>query len=83
MKAPRWFIAVAVIVAAVAVFQFPLVLSQVDADSTMIHRLLVWGDPFFEVLGAWLAVRCYPDRREMAWILIVLAVLTQIAVFMI
>ena len=76
---PRWMICVILLVA-LPVFQFPMLLSSLPADSP--NRVFVWMYPFYVVVAAYLAYQCYPQRRALAWILLVLMVLSHIAVYL-
>lgn len=79
LKTPRWMLWL-IIVVMLPVFQFPLLLSGCS-DSQPGTRTLVWIYPFYVLVSGYLAYICYPARREMSWILLILMVLSHLAVW--
>ena len=77
--APRWFIAVAVILT-LPVFQLPLLISVMPSQAS--DRTLLWVYPFYAVASAWLACRVYAQRPALAWILLAVLVLSHAAMWM-
>lgn len=76
---PRWFRAVIIIVL-MPLFQFPYLLDVCPAESPF--RTILWIYPFYAVLSGYLSWQCYPQRRVVAWILIVLLVLSHAAAWL-
>lgn len=78
-NAPKWFAAV-VIIAALPIFQLPLLLSIAPANQSGI-RTMLWIYPVYAVVAAYLAWQCYPQRKALAWILVGLLLLSHIAIY--
>lgn len=76
---PKWMLAV-IIVTLLPVFQFPVLLS--DCPPVSIVRTLLWIYPFYCLVAAYLAYQSYPQRHAIAWILIMLMVLSHVAMWM-
>lgn len=76
---PKWMIWV-IIAVSLPVFQFPVLLSSMPADSP--NRTLVWIYPFYVLVAAYLAYQCYPQRPALSWILLGLMVLSHIAIYL-
>lgn len=72
-----WF-RILLIVLALPVFAYPALLSA-DSDPTM--RTLLWAYPLYVLGTVACAWALYPARKEVAWILAVLLLLSQIAIF--
>lgn len=66
------------IVSALPVLAFPWLLTG-DVPSGEYHTLL-WLYPFYVLLSAWCAWKCYASRPALAWILVVLMWLSHAAV---
>lgn len=82
--APAWMIAI-IILAALPVTGLPTLLSAASASGSAqadIVRTICYFYPFYVIVSAWLAYVCYPTRRYMTWILLVLMVLTHVAMWM-
>lgn len=75
-KIPKWFIAV-VVIAMLPMLAWPTLLSRCSEDSPI--KLFVWLLPAYVIASGICALLCYSERREVAWILIVLMLLTQSA----
>lgn len=71
---PRWF-TVLVIVATLPVFQMPWLLSVCQPESSALT--MIWIYPVYALVAAYLAWQCYPQRHAMAWILVVLLLLSH------
>lgn len=72
---PAWF-AVVLIICSLPVFSLPALLSLCPAEL----KVFVWCYPFYVVAAAWLAWQCYSSRRALAWILLLLIVLSHAAI---
>lgn len=75
----KLFIAL-IIIMLLPIFQLPALLSALPADNTSAHTL-VWCYPFYLIMSAWLAWICRERRPEMTWILLLLMLLADIAVW--
>ncbi|MDE6556727.1 MAG: hypothetical protein K2K55_07175 [Duncaniella sp.] len=72
--------AVLVIILALPLFSTPLILSAApDADSPLV--LFGWMYPFYLIASAWLAWKVYPRRQDLAWILVILMVMSTAAMW--
>lgn len=76
---PRWFLAV-VIMALLPLLWFPYLLDICPAESH--SRTILWIYPFYAVMSGYLSWQCYPQRRVVAWILIVLLILSHMAAWL-
>lgn len=76
-QTPLWALAI-IIIAALPVFSFPALLTSAPSDL----RAIVWLYPLYVLTAAWLAWACWPTRRLMSWILIVLMLLSHGAMWM-
>jgi len=75
-RVPVWF-AVICIIAALPVLAFPSVLSSAQEAHSLFIRL--W--PVYAIASSWLAWSVYFQRRPLAWILIVLTLMSHTAIF--
>ena len=73
---PVWFSAICII-AALPVLAFPTVLSAAQETHSLIIKL--W--PVYAIASSWLAWSVYPQRRPLAWILVVLTLMSHAAIF--
>lgn len=76
---PKWMIALIVIIL-LPVFQFPFLLS--DCLDIPIVRTLLWIYPFYCLVAAYLAYQCYPQRHALAWILLLLMIMSHVSVWL-
>lgn len=76
---PLWA-KIVVITAALPVMSYPWLLAKTPADST--NEMLIWFYPVYVVVSAVCAWICWPQRREVYWILIALMLLTHAAMFL-
>ena len=76
---PKWVLAV-IIILMLPLFQFPFLLSLCEPGSPA-HPFL-WIYPFYALLSGYLAYICYPTRRAMAWILLILLTLSHISLWL-
>lgn len=76
---PKWMIVLIVIIL-LPVFQFPLLLS--DCPDIPIVRALLWIYPFYCLVAAYLAYQCYPQRHALAWILLLLMIMSHVSVWL-
>lgn len=74
-----WF-RLLVIVLALPLAGYPALLSGAD-DADPALSTLVWLYPAYVVCAAVCAWMCYPRRKDVAWILLALMLLTQIGMY--
>lgn len=79
-SAPGWFITLAVVLL-LPLFQMPLLIQDMN-NAGEGGNFLLWMYPVYAVTSAGLACRCYDSRRALAWILLVLLVLSHVAMWM-
>lgn len=79
INTPRWFLLI-VILLLLPLGQFPYLLSLCRPDSPA--RTFLWVYPFYALLSAYLAYICYPQRRAIAWILLIILILSHISLWM-
>lgn len=77
-RRPWWFV-VLLIVLVLPSFSMPWLLSDAPARS-LLHFLIKWF-PAFLLLSAFCSWMAYPQRRDVAWILVALMVVSSVAVF--
>jgi hypothetical protein len=78
-RTPLW-VTIIIIVAALPLVLTPLMLTATGADSPA--RTLAWFFPAYLIVSAVCAHICYPQRRETAWILIILMFLSDAAMWL-
>ena len=59
---------------------FPSLLYLTATDSAA--RTLAWFYPFYVLASGISAYICYPERREISWILLVLMILSHLAMWL-
>ncbi len=74
---PRWFTALDIL-CTLPVFLFPGLLATCPPDL----KAMVWVYPFYIIVAAYLAWQCYPQRSALAWILLVLIILSHAAIWL-
>lgn len=79
-KTPAWM-TVLIVVLMLPVFSLPALLSAIPPDDSGM-KTIVWCYPFYVIFSGWLAWQCYPQRREVSWILLVLMVMSHAAMWM-
>lgn len=77
MQRTPWWMSVIIVVLSLPVFSLPYLLS-VCAPGL---KTFVWLYPLYVLVAAWLAWICYPRRRLLSWILLIVMVLTHVAMF--
>lgn len=75
---PRWFTAM-IILLMLPLFQFPFLLGRTDPGTPA--RVMLWVYPFYALVAGYLAWQCYPQRHALAWILLVLLVLSHASIW--
>ena len=75
---PVWML-VAIIVCMLPALAFPSLLAKTVSDSPA--RILAWFYPFYVIASGVCAYICYPERREVSWILLVLMILSHAAMW--
>ena len=78
-KAPLW-VWVVIILCMLPVVAFPSMLSLTVAGSAA--RTFVWFYPFYVLASGICARVCWPDRKDVMWILLVLMLLSHAAMWM-
>ncbi|MDE6240085.1 MAG: hypothetical protein K2M54_08910 [Muribaculaceae bacterium] len=79
LKTPAW-VTVVIIICMLPVLAFPTLLSMTGADTPA--RLFVWFYPFYVIASGVCAWICWPQRRDVMWILLALMVLSHLAMWM-
>ncbi|MDE5785518.1 MAG: hypothetical protein K2H98_03210 [Duncaniella sp.] len=77
---PLW-IKVLIIILLLPLFSTPALLSALPPDHQE-WRSIVWGYPFYLILSGWLAWKSYSSRPAVAWILMILMVMSTAAMWM-
>ena len=70
-----------IILVTLPLFTFPALLDLCPPEASA-TRTLVWIYPFYMLLSAWLALKAYPSRHYITWLLIGIMLRTTIAVRM-
>ena len=78
-KTPLWFTAI-IIVAVLPILLTPFMIAGTAPDSPA--RTLAWFYPAYLIASALCAYICYPQRRETAWIVFVLMILSDAAMWL-
>lgn len=78
-KVPVW-IMVAIIACMLPALAFPNILSMTAPETPA--RWLAWFYPFYVLASGVCARICYPERREVTWILLVLMLLSHLAMWL-
>lgn len=76
IKPPRWVYWVVFIIST-PVFALPWLLPSTPEE----HKMLLWIYPLYVIGTAFLVIKCWTQRREMALILLILMVLSHLAVW--
>ncbi len=79
-KTPVWM-TVVIIIFMLPVLQTPELLATAPADPPVVATLLKIY-PFYVLLTGYLAYICYPTRPWMSWILLVVSLLSDVAVWL-
>lgn len=77
-RTPLWVTAV-IIICMLPVLAFPSLLSMTGADS--VARTFVWFYPFYVLGSGVCAWFCWPQRRDLMWILLVLMIISHAAMW--
>lgn len=77
-RTPRWF-AVVVVILLLPLFQFPYLLGVCPENDPA--RTMLWIYPFYALFTGYLAWQCYPQRRALAWVLLVILLLSHLAIW--
>lgn len=80
-RVPVWFLML-VLIAALPVLITPILLLTASETVAEPKRLFFWIFPFYLIVAAYLAYECYGRRTVMAWILLVIMLLTDGAMWM-
>jgi CDP-diglyceride synthetase len=76
---PIWLTAI-IIIAMLPLLAFPFMLTSTPSDSPA--RTLAWFYPAYLIGSAICARLCYPQRRELTWILIILMLLSDCSMWL-
>ena len=79
-KTPVWM-TVLIIVCMLPVFSLPSLLSAVPSDGGQNLKTFLWLYPAYVIVAGYLADVCYPTRRYMTWILLVLMLMSHYAMW--
>ncbi|MDE5655903.1 MAG: hypothetical protein K2I19_02345 [Muribaculaceae bacterium] len=77
-RVPRRFLVVTILFM-LPVLGFPTLLGKCSDDSPLTS--FVWFYPLYVLAAGICALMCYRDRRELAWILLAIMLLTHIALW--
>lgn len=78
-KTPLWF-KIIVIVLMLPLIGFPTLLTGMgELDDTV--RMLLWLYPLYVLVTGICATMCYPSRRELAWILLAVMLLSHAGIY--
>ena len=81
-RTPLWVVII-VVITALPVVALPILIGRVQqSDVSDTVRLLLWGYPFYVLVGGWLACISYKTRQYMTWILVLLMALTHAAMWL-
>lgn len=80
-RAPWWFVVLLLIVALPTMAFIPQAVHIVSEAEWLGSSYVGWIYPLYVVLSALLAWICYPERRTVAWILLALMALVDLALF--
>lgn len=75
---PRW-VAVLAVAFALPVLAFPTLLDIMPDTGSNVKLLKIY--PIYVLAGCFLAWLCYPQRRDMMWILFVLVLMSHAAIW--
>lgn len=78
-RRPSFWFALIVTIAVLPAFLLPTFMMWGEQRSAPIDRLLFYGFPIYLAVSALLAWLCYSQRRVMAWILVAVMLLSDIA----
>lgn len=77
-RCPIWM-DLAIIACMAPVLAFPFLLHAIPSDNPT--NMLSWFYPLYVIASGLCARICYPERKEMTWILLVLALLSHAAIW--
>lgn len=80
-RVPSWFL-ILVVIAALPAVMTPALILMASEPLPESKKLFFWLFPFYLVVAAYLAYECYGRRTVMAWILLVIMLLTDGAMWM-
>ena len=78
-RPPIWMIIV-IVAAMLPVLAFPTLLAMVSPGGS--ERIFVWIYPFYVIASGVCAWLCWPERKDVSWILILLMLLSHAAIWM-
>lgn len=71
---------IVIIMAMLPALAFPTLLAMTSPDSS--QRTFVWLYPFYVIASGVCAWICWPDRKDVSWILIILMLMSHAAMWM-
>ncbi len=80
-KTPRWFVGVIIASMLPMLFLMPAASHVLGAYFGSENNVAGWFFPIYTVLSGICAYLCYPERRAVAWILILLMVTAALMLF--
>ncbi|GFI67225.1 hypothetical protein [Muribaculum intestinale] len=72
-RPPAWFTIVVLVMMIPIFFYIPLVIGMFDTPGTFepnTKGFVTLFFPIYALLSVWLAYQCYPERKEISWILL-------------
>lgn len=78
-KVPAW-VTILVVICMLPVLAFPTMLTMTMPDSSA--RTFVWFYPFYVIASGICARICWPQRKDVMWVLLALMVLSHLAMWM-
>lgn len=73
-RRPRWLI-IMVIILMLPLLAYPNMLGLMPDTGTNVTLLKLY--PLYVLLSGWCMLMCYPARRDVMWILVILVILTH------
>lgn len=78
-KQKKIWITVLIVICMLPVLTFPSMLSLTHADTPA--RSLAWFYPIYVIASGVCARICWPDRKEITWILLIMMILSHIGMW--
>lgn len=78
-KCPLW-VTIIIILCSLPVFGLPSLLAAAPAGGEL--KMLIWFYPAYVVVSAICAWLCYPSRKAITWILLILMILSHVSIYM-
>ena len=78
-KAPWWFAILLIIVSVPALWMESEAIKVLNESNWMTNDLTTWLYPAYVIISAFSAWFCYSQRKTLAWILLLLIMITDLA----